>query len=111
MTVRDIGNNKVEIVIPEKSSGWYINPTARGLSLAIGASIKVYDLDIWVGNNETPVSTLSNVGFKDTALEQYFLDSREASCNNKVGIEFQSGDAYEGPYPVKIQMKASAIYY
>ena len=33
-----------------------------------------------------------------------------AICN-KVGIEFQSGDAYEGPYPVKIQMKASAIYY
>ena len=111
MTVKDIGNNKVEIVIPAKSSGWYINPSARGLALAIGASIKVYDLDIWVGNDEKPVSTLSNVGFKDTALGQYFLDSREASCNNNVGIEFQSSDAYEGPYPVNIQMKASAIYY
>lgn len=111
MTVKDIGNNKVEIIIPAHSSGWYINPTARGLALAIGASIKVYDLDIWVGNDEEPVPTLSNIGFKDSALGLYFLDSREASCNNKVGIEFQSGDAYEGPYPVKIQMKASAIYY
>lgn len=111
MTVKDIGNNKVEIIIPAHSSGWYINPTARGLALAIGASIKVYDLDIWVGSDEEPVPTLSNIGFKDSALGLYFLDSREASCNNKVGIEFQSGDAYEGPYPVKIQMKASAIYY
>ena len=110
-SVRNLGNNTIEIKFTDIKQGWHIVNEAQGS--ATHAAIQVDELKVWVGESEELKSSISNIGFRDVNTGEYFLETREVNLTNVEGsgLEFQSSSDYTGEFPVKIQMKAAMMYY
>ena len=104
----------VDMIFDGPSQGFYATNSTftRGYDTNYqSVDISIDDIQCWTGwgkDTQKEVSTIAGVGFY---AGSYNLNSI-SSCyvNHNLGVQFHTSSSCEGPYPIKIRMKASAHF-
>lgn len=119
-TVKDIGDNWIELTFDKPNQGWYITNETFDISSKKYAAIKFEEDPIIIIDGKDVSDIPSGVGFymydDNNGAYYYSLEDGETNVTTDdsmggVGVRFETSSSYNIGLPITIRMKALMVSY
>lgn len=103
--------NYFDVVFTAPSQGWYMknNTFVEGIEQRVSISVLDVQMFEWNGGDWVVSDTLpTKVGFYSGAYN--LASTNDCYVNATNGVQFQTSSSCPGPWPMKLRMKAQALF-